>query len=74
MTGTEEITLPTPAERQAYNLRSKQGLSDAQIAELLRCARETVNRRINRFENKVNRIRVACASGQCTLLEMVLGN
>ncbi|CAN5389191.1 hypothetical protein BH09PLA1_BH09PLA1_26000 [soil metagenome] len=70
----QAIQLPTDDEKQAYNLRTKQGLSDSQIADVLNVARETVNRRIRRFELKLKQLRRACAAGNsCTLLELVLG-
>lgn len=69
-----DLRLPTQAEKTAYLLRQRQGLSDAEIARVLGCSRETANRRRSRFDKKLAAIRVACASGTCSLLETLLGD
>ena len=66
------LQLPTAREKEAWLLRTKQGLSDGEIAALLHVARETVNRRIARFERKLKAIRLAAVNGQSTLLEAAM--
>ena len=66
------LAFPTWEEKQAWQLRTRQGLADGEIARLLGIARETANRRINRFERKLAALRLACVGGDCSLLEAVL--
>lgn len=54
-----DIQLPTHVERTAYLLKVKQGLTDAEIGQLLHCRRETVNRYRASFARKVAQIRLA---------------
>lgn len=64
------LELPNDRERTAHLLRTKQGLTDEQIGEAMNCSRVTVNRLRSRFKQKLNRLRVACAtSDNCSLLE-----
>lgn len=49
----DELELPTAIERQCHNLRQPPwGFSQKQIAEIMRCSRETVCRALRRFEQK----------------------
>lgn len=64
-----DCRLPTEEERQAYQLRRTMGLRDHQIATMLHTRRETVNRRIRRYCDKVKALSLLCPSASCELLE-----
>lgn len=63
-----DCRLPTDRERQAFQLRRTMGLRDRQIAHMLRTSRETVNRRISRYQSKVKALSLLCPSASCELL------
>ena len=63
--------LPTDEEKQAWQLRDKQGLTVAAAASLLHVSVRTMIRRRKRFIAKVKNLRLAHRDGSCPACQLL---